>query len=218
VIILTSLFLTGCLGEYLPESIADLYETPPFTWSYELFESTITEDGYTRTIFRTNDVKYWTLEGSTIWTVWGEAEAVFTSRTVRMSKSSGFSTGGYGIVFCHGEHEIEGYKKHAMLVVMINNNRQYIIGKAVGGVFTDFGWWRTTPHLDSGGAPNLVTVTYDEEAEKFRLIINGHEVDQFSDNDFPVLRSGRNGYIAVITPFDNFPFTGINISFLEDKR
>jgi hypothetical protein len=212
------ILLSGCSRDSGIDIPPEAESVPEFILSSELFVSEPAADGYTRTVFRTNDVSYWTHEGSTLWTVFGGEEVEFISRTVTVSKSSGFSGGGYGIVFCQGEHEVEGILKPAMLVVMVNNNGQYIIGKALGGVFSDFGWWQPSAFLNRGaGASNELSVIYDEILGKYRLLINGSNVDDFIDDDIPVLRGGKNGYIAVITPFDNFPVHSVNINYLERK-
>jgi len=215
--IIAALAIFGCTND-ASEPDPQPEDIPPFVWLDDLFVSEVDEDGITKTNFRTNDVRYWDYEGTTIWTTWGEMGTIFDSRTVRMAKSSGFSGGGYGVVFCKSEHEIEGVETHAMLVVMINNQRQYIIGKKVGGIFIDFGWWKTTPYLNMGaGATNEITIFYDENNQEYCLEINRREIERFSDDNFPVLRSGRNGYIVVITPFDNFPASWININFWEKR-
>ena len=212
------ILIIGCSDMHLSRDNIFPEDLPPFIRVEELFESERDENGITRTTFSTNDRRFWTLEGMTIWTVWGDSDAPFTSRTVMMSKPNGFYGGGYGLVICQGEHEIDGVYVPVMLVVMINNNGQYIIGKAVGGVFTDFGWWQSTPHLNSSaGAPNSVTVTLDTAEDEFILIINGYEVERFRDTENPVLRSGRSGYIVVTTPFDNFPHTWVIVHFWEEK-
>jgi len=216
-IIISAIIVTSCIDPNHSRQ-PEREEIPPPIWSDELFEPEVGEGGITTTVFRTNDPRHWNQEGSTTWTVWGDTETVFNSRTVSMAKTSGDPRGGFGIVFCQGDHEINGRLFPAMLVVMINTVGEYIIGKATGGVFTDFSWWQSTPHLNRGlGSSNEITVTYDEDNGQFILIINGHEIERFRDDNEPRLRNGRNGYITVITPFDNFPVTGINILFWENK-
>jgi len=213
--------LLSCpITRYEKEEIDD---PPPFTEASLLFESEELANGRTLTIFRTNDLQYWTHEGMTLWSVFGHGEDPFTSRSVTVAKSSGSTLGGYGIVFCHGIHEIEIEDEEnifvpAMFVVMINNDGYFITGKAVGGVFNDFGWWRTSNLLRKGdGTENEITVTYDETEEEFSLYFNGQFQESFKDDGMPVLTGGRNGYIAVITPFDNFPAVGIDVYFEEEK-
>jgi len=216
-IIFAVIFYSGCKLPNANENKPVSVSPPPFLWADELFESEEIEDGLTLTIFKTNDPLHWTHHGLTMWTVRGDEQAVFNSRTVTMAKTSGYSGGGYGIVFCHGEYDVDDEEVTAMLVIMINNEGQYIIGKALGGVFIDFGWWKSTSVLQRhSGASNKITVSFDEIAEEFCLIINDTEIERFSDNEIPQLRGGRNGYIAVVTPFDNFPASGINVRFIEE--
>jgi hypothetical protein len=209
------LTLTGCPDSYTPGQ-KKLEEEPPLTRADELFVPGEIENGRVQTVFATNDRRFWTLEGMTLWTVWGDGSKAFDSRTVSMGKSLGFSGGGYGMVFCQGEHQVNGAARPAMLVVMVNNEGNYIIGKAVGGIFTAFGWWKATPHLHRGaGVMNEVTVTYEEESGGYRLDINGHFIERFRDDEEPVLRRGKDGYIVVITPFDQFPQSGVAAYFRE---
>jgi len=210
-------FLFSCNFTFMPDRDGN-DDTPSLTWSDDMFEKEEQDDGITKTVFKINDPAYWTAKGTTIWTVWGENVQTFTERTVSMAKAYGYVSGGYGMVFCQGEYEVEGRSVHAMLVVMINNLGQYIMGKAIGGVFTDYGWWKNTSHLNqTPGSLNEVTVFFDETSHEYCLNINGYEVDRFTDNSIPALRSGKNGYIIVITPYDNFPSVGIDVCFLEEK-
>jgi hypothetical protein len=203
---------------YYPPKQEQPEETPPFVWDDALFVSGTGEDGKERTIFRTNSERYWTLEGMTIWTVGSvAAREPFAGRTVTMGKSLGFSGGGYGIVFCQKEYAVNGKTTPSMLVAMVNNEGQYILGRATGGVFTDYGWWKQTPYLNRGaGAANVITVAYDEKSGDYRLDINGHFIERFRDGGEPELKGGKNGYIVVISPFDKFPSSGIDVYFMED--
>ena len=216
--ITAALVLTGCAEGYIPERTRYQETPPPYFLAEELFVSEDNGEGITRTVFRTNDMRYWTLEGLTMWTVWGESEAEFEKRTVKMAKSRGYAGGGYGIVFCHGEYNVEGIQTPAMLVVMINNEGYYIIGKVQGGIFNDFGWWKATPYLNkSAGYLNEVTVSYEKGNGEYILEINGNEIERFRDDNEPALRGGKNGYVVVITPFDKFPDSGIDVYFLEER-
>jgi hypothetical protein len=206
------IFTTSC-PTYTPPSKPE--DGPPVSRIDELFETEVVEGERKKTKFTTNNPEHWKPEGMTIWTTRGEPEETFESRTVLLSKSTGFYGGGYGMVFCQGLYEIEGTTLPAMLVVMINNNQQYIIGKAVGGIFYDYDWWKTTTHLNRGeGSENIITVDHIDGS--YSLKINGFLVESFYDNEYPQLRGGKDGYIAVITPFDSFPVPGLDILFEED--
>jgi hypothetical protein len=190
---------------------------PPVERVDELFVPSETEDGNTQTVFHTNDERYWSAEGKTIWTVWGDT-APFTSRTVTMGKVHGYSGGGYGLVLCQGEREVNGTPLPTMLVVMINNEGQYIVGKAIGGTFEDFDWWKETPHLRRGaGVTNEVSVNYDAGTGEYSLEINGYFIERFRDDEEPVHQEGKSGYIVVITPFDRFPGEDVDVYYMEAR-
>lgn len=215
-IVVISLMFAGCSSSYTPE-VQTITAQASINRIDELFVSG-NDGGKVRTEFVTSSMQYWTQEGKSIWTVWGSGGGNFMSRTVEMGKSSGYSGGGYGIVFCQGEYIVNGVQQPVMLVVMINNDGNYIIGKAIGGVFKDSDWWKTTPYLNQGaGAGNEVKVSYEAESDEFRLDINGYFVESFRDDDEPRLRSGKDGYVVVITPFDQFPQSGIAVYFREDR-
>jgi len=217
ILITAVLLLAGCPNDYKHER-ETLEEKPPAVQMDDMFVSEKTEEGKTRTVFRTNDERYWTLEGKTIWTVWDETETEFRERAVAMGKTSGYSGGGYGIVFCHGEYMVKGILTPVMLVVMINNQGQYIIGKVIGGIFIDNGWWKTTPYLQRGtGELNEIRVLFEAENGEYCLEINEHEIERFRDDDEPTLSGGKDGYIVVITPFDKFPDSSVNVYFMEDR-
>ena len=212
-----TLLFAGCRFDGSDGENPEEGEIPFFTKAEELFVPRKDEEGKTLTVFKTNDKKYWTYDGMTLWTVWGEDSGAFKRRTVKTAKSDGYSAGGYGIVFCQGEHETDGKTVCAMLVVMINNEGQYILGKAYGGVFVDFGWWKTSPYLNRGtGKSNEITVDYDESKTEFVFYANGKEIERFRDEEEPALRNGKNGYIVVTTPFDNFPSTAVDVYFGEE--
>jgi len=211
------IILTACPNN-IPPKQEQHENTPQVVWNDTLFVPVISEDGKERTVFRTNSEKYWSPEGMTIWMVRGEPLEPFTGRIVTMGKSSGFSGGGYGIVFCQKECIVNGKTVPVMLVVMVNNEGQYIIGKATGGVFNDYGWWKQTPYLNRGaGAENEIKITYEEGNGDYRLDINGYFIEYFRDGGEPELKGGKNGYIVVITPYDKFTSSGIDVYFLEEQ-
>jgi hypothetical protein len=213
--LLTGMIVTGCPSPNNTEQENEVPDqNPALEREDDLFVLESDANGQEWTVFRTTSERFNSPEGATLWTVWGDENEIFTSRTVVMGKSSGFPWAGYGIVFCQSERYIDGRTQPVMLVVMINNEGQYIIGEAEGGVFTDFGWWKDTPRLNRGaGVVNEITVSYEEESREYRLEINGHFIEHFRQEG-EMERRGRNGYITVITPFDVFPIPGINVYFM----
>jgi hypothetical protein len=216
VFVFLALLLAGCPVLYTPES------NPPedeinLEYANELFVL-YAEDNQEYIKFSAKDGSFKNDQGLTLWTLRGDAEDEFISRSVTLAKTIGASTGGYGMVFCHSEHEIYGKPENMMLVVMINNEGWYIIGKAIGGVFYDYGWWQRSGYLKSNaGAENKITVEYDKTENQYHLYFNDNFIESFKDSEGPQLSGGRNGYIAVITPFDRFPVPGIDIYFYIER-
>jgi hypothetical protein len=213
-----ALVTAGCVVENTPLKKPEAEKPPALERVDELFALEEGEWGEERIVFRTNDEKYWKYEGMTVWTAGGTAKEKFEGRKVVMGKPSGYSGGGYGIVICQGEYEVRGKRQPVMLAVMVNNEGQYIIGKAVGGAYEDYGWWKTSPYLQRGmGVANEIKVSYEEESLEYVLEINGYEAERFRDEGEPALNGGKDGYIVVITPYDKFPESEIDVYF-EEKR
>ena len=175
------------------------------------------ETGETVTSFRMNDAKYWSESGYTLWTVWdGDPDsAEFSQRSVRLCKSDGDRSAGYGIVICQGD--VDGIGK-CMLTVLINTEGYYAIGKAINAKYEAIHSWERCTLLETGyGAGNTVLVTYDKNTKEFSLFFNGGFVRHFRDDDEPVLTGGNNGYIVVVSPQDDFPDEYIDLKFFETR-
>jgi hypothetical protein len=184
-----------------------------------LFDESALESGKTQTHFHTNNPQYWTWSGFSIWTVWDAGEqAVFTERTVELSKPNGALHAGYGLVICQGSRVYNGASVPTMLVVMINNNGQYSIGKVIGAAYHEMVWWTNSGLLQAGaGVQNELKIQYDGENQEFYLFINGSEERVFKDSETPVHYGGKSGYIVVISPVDNFPSKDVDVYFTENK-
>jgi hypothetical protein len=92
-----------------------------------------------------------------------------------------------------------------MLTVMLNNNRQYAVGKVVAGKYESLQWWTVSSFINAGSGPvNTINVSYDTVLERFTLKINGGSALIFTDDEEPKHSGGDNGYIAVISPLDRF--------------
>jgi hypothetical protein len=171
------------------------------------------------TRIHTNDPKYWSLAGHTLWTVWGSEGPgdEFTERTVTVSKAKGDALAGYGLVLCQGERPVrEEGPGQTMLVILINNSGEYAIGKFAKGQYESLIWWTASPALRAGaGAPNELHVKKDGDA--FVVEANGMEAVRFIDSGEPRHSGGRNGYVAVISPLDRFPEGEVDIYYTEKK-
>jgi hypothetical protein len=221
IVVLMTGVLMGCMGSYTPENANGKDPDGGMELVNDLFEETgMTAEGETVTRLHTNDVRYWSERGYTLWTVWGEEEPEdgFVDRTVGLSKGKGYAGAGYGLVICQGERAAgeDGENALTMLTVMINNEGEYTIGKVVGGRYESLVQWTRNEALWQGaGTENEVTVR--AEGDMFKVEINGDEVTSFADDKEPKHYGGRNGYIVVIAPMDRFPGEEVDVRFREKK-
>ena len=186
--------------------------------SDEFVEGLANTEGEVTTRFYTNDPKYWGLNGTTLWTVWGlEAPTdAFVEREVMMSKAKGDVSAGYGLVICQGERQVEGAAEKTMLVVMINNKGEYTIGKVIGGLYEVIEWWTANAALNAGaGVPNRIKVR--KESGAYVVYAGSIEITRFVDDEEPIHNGGRNGYVVVISSLDRLPTDEVDVLFTEKK-
>lgn len=166
-------------------------------------------------IFETNDTKYLTPNGYTLWTVPKiNTSENFNAISVKVTKESGRTEAGFGLVFC--EQNID--EKPFMLAVMINTNGLYSIGKIYDGVFSHInnGWLKSN-HIYSGlGVPNDISITFNNTNKNFTLSINNYEITSFTVNEKITFKNSRSGYVVVIANNENFPSKPVRVTY-EDK-
>lgn len=166
------------------------------------------------TTITTNNGAYWSPYGYTLWALnntipYGD----FTDRVVNISKDSGDTVAGYGIVVCHAYRDDYGY---TMITVMINTSGRYTVGKVIGANYESVVGWKNCGHLFEGtGISNRLQLTYDKDEKEYTLYINGYEIESFDITE-PVHEEGRSGYIVVISPQDKFPSVPVSVSFKEE--
>ena len=220
VIAISILMLSSCMGSYTPPEAEEPPETPGgLIQASDLFkEGTPDSDRNVTTHLYTNDPAYWSMNGYTFWTVWGD-EGIndpYTERTVTMSKVKGNSQAGYGLVICEGVREVNGEEVDTMLVFMINDEGSYAVGKVLDGKYESQVWWTRNAAIRPGlGAPNEITIRKNGEA--FEVIVNGQVISEYVEGDEPRHMGGRNGYVAVISPLDKFPQNEVDIYYTEKR-
>lgn len=163
-------------------------------------------------IFETNETKYLSDYGYTLWTLTecNESES-FNAIDVDVYKSSGNPGAGFGVVFCN--QEIEG--KNYMLVVLINTKGQYLIGKVIDGNFQSFSQWKSSPYIRRGyGVVNNIKINYEDAS--FILRINGYEITKIKDSDHVVIKGSKSGYVAIIDRGESFPQVQVKIVYKKN--
>jgi hypothetical protein len=212
-----SLFMISCGGGASGGGNDDPEDSPGnFTLVSDLFNETV-NGLVTTTTFTINDEKYWSINGYTLWTVWGDESPsdAFAERTVTLHKSDGDKDAGYGFVICQGLRD--GYG-NTMLTIMINVDGYYTIGKVVDAKYEPLFKWTKSGYIHQGfGVDNTIRVAYDSGSRLFSLYINGFFIQTFKDEDVPVHTGGKNGYLVVISPQDTFPAEYVDVEFKETK-
>lgn len=175
----------------------------------ELFSSDSEDPSVT--VFKTNDPDHWTTNGYTIWALSDTAPRDFVSIDVSLSKISGNSTAGYGLVVNQYYDDEFGT---VLLVLMINTEGEYIIGEVVQNQFFPFQPWKSSSYLVSGyNQSNRITLSYDGDSDEYSLRFNGNEETVFEDNEAPYHTRGYGGYVVVISNLDSFPETPVETRF-----
>jgi hypothetical protein len=160
--------------------------------------------------FETNDDAYISDRGYTLWALKANSQSPFVARTVVLNKRSGSAEAGYGLVFCHhGADE-------RMLVAMIDTQQEYIVGEAVGSRFTAIVPWTNSAYLKKGyNQDNEIGLRLDAGSSTFTLTLNGVGVKSFSAMEPEYELDGGNGYLVVVSPWDEFPGTPVHVTFRE---
>jgi hypothetical protein len=168
------------------------------------------EDSPGKFVFLTNDEDLWGPYGSTLWALTGSEQDPFEEREIQLAKYSGNGTAGFGVIICHREDEEYG---ETMLVVMINTNRQFIVGEVIGAEFQVIVAWTDCEALVAGYTVNTMSLRYEDKS--FIVSFNGKEACRFQDQEAPQHTGGNNGLIVVISPLDDFPNTAVHVVFQD---
>jgi len=219
--IIMAVIITACMSPYHDGNDDGLpvKETPVI--ESDLFIPADTENEIR---FYTNDGKYRRSTGLTLWThrsdepsADGSSEGTFSERTVTMRKNLGSNIAGYGLIICSAPRQVEDKMENVFLTIMINNNRQYAIGKVIGGSYTALVNWTEASGLIRGvGIENRVSIRGDtENSNKYLLFFNDVNDGFFVDEESPRCEGkGKNGYVVVIAP-DDLNNSAVEVRFKE---
>jgi len=161
-------------------------------------------DNTTITKFYTNDPIYRTASGYTLWTYCSDI-VNFQERIVTVRKPLGSNIAGYGLILCANERMVEESLENVFLTVMINNNRQYALGKVIRASYKPILNWTEGNGLAKGiGLPQKIKIVKDgENQNKYHLYFNGFYECFFIDEEDPRCEGvGKNGYVVVIAQDD----------------
>ncbi len=165
------------------------------------------------TVFQTNDPRFWGPYGCTLWTVRGSPQTPFASREVTAAKVSGDGSAGFGLVFCAYE-SADPLVGETMLVVMINTQRELIVGEVAAGQFRELVPWTFCAALKAGYSQEN-TIGLAAASGEIVVTLNGSEAVRVRDEDPPLHEGGADGYLVVISPLDRFPEIPVHVVFRE---
>ena len=213
--------LVSCLSPYNgeDESKSGLPGTEtPFSVTNDLFNPDSSDPNIIR--FFTNDPKYRTPYGYTLWSYGGSSPATFVDRTVRVYKTMGSLIAGYGIIICSSQQLVNNRLETVFLTVMINNSGQYAIGKVIGGSYTHIRGWTSNNYLVKGIVNNKIRVKKKDgpnDENTYELFFNdAKKGEDFTDAEEPHCKEyGQNGYIVVISP-DDLNKSSVEVWFVEE--
>ena len=210
-IIISIISLFSCslqVSDYRPDiPVVD----EPFDQVDELF--TGDESGcYT---FETNNTEYNKKNGYTLWTSpFVNSDTDFENIDIDVQKLSGNDkASGYGIVFSRSKN-----KNDIMYVCLINESRQYLMGKVENGVFqTVSEKWHSSKYLYTGNnLINNIKVVSNYEKNNLQIKFNGgieYEMDKILDN----YENTSWGFVVVVSEREKFPEKSLKVKFKINK-
>lgn len=162
--------------------------------------------------FYSNDSEHIKPDGMSFWTMKLGNQSPFSSLDVSLYKVSGNLFAGYGLIFCHGFRGDPS--EETMLVLMINLNREYLLGEVIGGSFSLIHPWTFSEYIFPGfNQENRIRITSDLIKGEFYISINGSELLTFTDDILPIHFAGDSGFLSIISPADIFPEKPVEIFY-----
>lgn len=158
-------------------------------------------------IFKTNDSRYIGFEGNSIWKLSQTSENEMTSFEADVYKTSGDQAGGFGLIFCASTI-------NSFFFIEIDTNQGYLIGKVTEGSAEALSeGWDISDALKPGfGVKNKIKIEY-VGSQKFDVYFNDEMAIQIEDTNTPFFTGGRYGFIADVTPNDDFPLLPVECHF-----
>jgi hypothetical protein len=163
-------------------------------------------------VFQTNDIKYLSSKGFTLWSASfiNESED-FETLSFKTYKESGKSDAGYGIVFCIQETDGVPF----MLTVLINTKGMFSVGKVKNGVYSHINeGWKSSDCINRGyGVNNTISISYDNNRNEFEISINGTVISTFTISENILFKNSKSGFAVVIAPDEDFPAVPVKVTF-----
>lgn len=192
-------------------------ETVPFVEGVEVtpdlevpeYKDKIFTEEYGKIILHTNNKKYWSVRGYTLWKFFPANKEV---KEIKVKKLEGDNNGGYGFICYRNKGE-----KDRFLCILIYADGRYSVGNVVDGKYTSIVYKQESTNLLKGsGATNVIRT--EQVGKSIKIFFT--EKNSGTDADYVIENSEEyklgdkgSGVIAVISPKDNFPKTYVSIEY-----
>ena len=196
VLLLSSFIIIGCalpIKEYGNDEKQDSLNnfcTEPLNNLFNLEKDTEGKSFYE---FKSNNFSFLSDTGYTIFTDQFDDDEILCD----VIKNDGSNAGGYGVVFNFYEEK----ETRSFLVVMINGNRSYCIGKVENNKFIFIvPWIYSYEYIKPATENNSIEIKHDDSSKEYQIYINGNliqNVDVTSNVE-------KTGFVCVITPVEDF--------------
>lgn len=180
-------------------------DIPEFVEENTLFELTDSVR-----LFSTNIFEYGAGNGTTYWIEEESPVPMFSDFSVRLTKISGHSLGGYGVFFAQRNSVTDDF---SALAVLINTVGEFCVGLIDQGTFAYIKEWTDSDFLSYGYSLNNNLSVEAIDTGEYRILFNGEEVYSFEDSSDEPHTGGGFGYLAVVSPLENFPSVPVKVEF-----
>ena len=154
-------------------------------------------------------------KGATYWTEISPHNNLFEPIELTLRKTSGYSSGGYGIFFSQRDRFTNLF---SCLVLFINIQGEYCTGVVTERSFTYILPWTTAEFLLKGyGQNNTLTIKSENEPGTYQIYLNGNFTNTFEDPSENIHIGNGHGYITVVTPMENFPSQPVTVIYGAKK-
>jgi hypothetical protein len=165
-------------------------------------------------LFASNNKQFIGPNGSTYWKVGTLIHDWSSAYSVSMVRPTGSLKGGYGVVF---SERLNDERTH--FFVLINAYGEYKIGKRKSWevypgieIIRD---WTASGYLLDGINSNTITVTYDGDANEYRIFFNADPDGIVVTEDAEIAPAGKIGYMAELLACEDFPDNPVEVRFTQ---
>jgi hypothetical protein len=208
ILTMTTLLWISCPTGVTEKQDFDLSHSPAFEEASTLFLS----DPVTgEKVFSINTVSTLLNGGATYWSETVPEGPHFHPFEVILRKSSGHGGGGFGFYFSQRDSDRDSFSAPALF---INIYGEYCAGVIHDRIFEYVLPWTGSEYLIKGyGQNNIIGIEAGSEPGQYTILFNGNFVNQWVDPSDTVHLGSGLGYLAVVTPLENFPSVPVIIRY-----